>query len=375
MTEIKPLTSLRLFFALWVVMRHLFIIHPGSPDNVIGFDPGPILNQFAIKGYLGVDAFFILSGFILSYTYSTRLQPFSGPVYRKFLVARIARIYPVHLFALAAFAAMVAADASLGHPPDPQQYGGLAFVLNVLLLQAWYILPDTTWNDVSWSISAEWFAYLCFPLALLYARSRASLWFKAGVPLLVLAVAEAVSDDHLSMAGGLIRLVPEFLIGAALYRLYVDMSRRAIVLPRWSGVAALALAAAGVLMDLDTLAVAGLGCLILSQAVGRDLFDRALSAPVLVYGGQISYCLYMVQRLVERGFRFVHGHWLDSLPASADFVIFLVMVIAAGAATHHLIEVPCRRWILERYQRRAARRELPEAVFGAAASAPASSSE
>src|SRR5215468_10370217 len=89
--HIKPLTSLRFIAAIWVLLYHF--------RDHLGLDLGRI--GLVANGYLGVDLFFTLSGFILAHVYLGEVE--SGRfAYGRFLRNRIARIYPMHVAALVA---------------------------------------------------------------------------------------------------------------------------------------------------------------------------------------------------------------------------------------------------------------------------------
>src|ERR1700739_3127098 len=98
MDEIEGLTPLRGLAALWVVLFHA--------DVILFFRQfGPLLDRDATglisRGYLWVDFFFLLSGFIIAHVYGARLaEPFSAETVWRYLAARFARIYPLHLFTL-----------------------------------------------------------------------------------------------------------------------------------------------------------------------------------------------------------------------------------------------------------------------------------
>jgi peptidoglycan/LPS O-acetylase OafA/YrhL len=113
------------------------------------------------KGYLAVDFVFVLSRFILAYVYASEFDAGAGR-YRRFLSLRLARIYPVHLLMLSLAIVVVlsvtgfASDAILRN--TPRTIGS-----NLLLIHSWGIDGQLSWKFVSWSISAEWFAYLGVP--------------------------------------------------------------------------------------------------------------------------------------------------------------------------------------------------------------------
>jgi peptidoglycan/LPS O-acetylase OafA/YrhL len=349
-TEIRPLTSLRAVLALWVLLRHMFVVDPVP----VASDPG-FLSNLLSHGYLGVDGFFILSGFILAYNYKADFALPRSNTYWNFLVARVARIYPVHLTTLLLVAALVVIPAMLKPPGrlGTPTYAADAFFYNVLLVQAWYVAPSTTWNDVAWSVSAEWFAYLCFPLFLRLAdRARAELGTMLGLlpAFALLACIEAGSGNHLSLPGGLIRLVPEFYAGILLHDLYREARTRGWRF-RWGGVAALALIAAGVAAGADTAVVLALAVLVVALGDESDLLVRPLGFEPFVYLGRISYCIYMVQRIVQ-----LHWAYLCktvSVLRDSGFAVqqglFLALVLLAAAALHHAVEEPmrtrCAAWL------------------------------
>ncbi len=124
------------------------------------------------------------------------------------------------------------------------------------MLGAWQYAGPSGWNDVGWSVSAEWFAYVFFPLFLLAAPrlNKARIAMAGCLALAALAAVEATAPDHLSLSGGVVRLVPEFLLGVLLCRLREAM-------PRHNGFAAggmlsLAVCVLGVGLGLDVLFVA-----------------------------------------------------------------------------------------------------------------------
>ena len=86
---IKPLTSLRMFFALFVFLSHLAFL---KNDTYYA----DVFNNIFNEGFLGVSFFFILSGFILAYNYREKFL--TGSISKKeFYISRLARVYPVHI--------------------------------------------------------------------------------------------------------------------------------------------------------------------------------------------------------------------------------------------------------------------------------------
>src|SRR5690349_15858316 len=162
--EIRALTGVRALAAIWVVLYHL----DGKAFRVSTAGPvGVFIDAWVRSGSIGVELFFVLSGLILSYNYAERMAKPSVRGYREFLVMRLARIYPVHLFTLLLLVPLYLVASRAGIPVgDPRQYGADEFAKNLLLVHNWFPPAAESWNVQSWSISAEWLAYLAFPLML-----------------------------------------------------------------------------------------------------------------------------------------------------------------------------------------------------------------
>lgn len=340
--QIDQLTGLRAFLALWVVTRHLF--HPFENGAFIDFG-----TRFALfdKGYLGVDGFFILSGFILAYNYAN-----GRPIdYRAFIGARFARVYPVHFVTLLGAIALVFMKQFVLHKhiigTEQNTYPALA--ANVVLLNAWSFKFVTGWNDVAWSVSAEWFAYVFFPLfvALAPARNRLLAGVLLIVPAGALAILEWRSANALSLPGGLARLIPEFYAGVLLFRL--RRGWQFATLPRVLGLAAVGIIALGIVVQRDTLTVIGLGFLIFALSSDADLVAPLMAFRPVVYLGEISYCLYMVQRFPMEGLSLARkaSAALAASP-SIQLVALLATLFLVSHWTHRFIELPGRMWLRRR---------------------------
>ena len=344
-TNLKALTSLRFFAALWVV---LFSYWPK-----LDVAATPLVIQ---KGYLGVELFFVLSGFILCHVY---LQGFGEGRFRygAFLWNRLARIYPMHLATLAAVAAIGVAGAIAGLAVDPGMTDWASLPANLLLVQAWGFAPSAAFNHPSWSISAEWFAYLSFPAFAWAAwRLRARPWLAVGLAWLLIAVLYPVfqslmgfSLTEATIRWGALRIVPCFAYGCAIHALWrsgaVKSQTLAAAGAAISGAAALVGAQFGAP---DAFVLAMFGGLILSLA-GMASTGSAFGAhPVFVYLGEISYSVYMIA--VPWAIVFVNaaskllGLTEEKLPLGI-WLIFVAAIVPLSAASYHLIEKPARTWM------------------------------
>jgi peptidoglycan/LPS O-acetylase OafA/YrhL len=338
--DLRPLTALRFMAALWVVFYTFW------PNLDVGFLP-----NLAAKGYLGVELFFVLSGFILSHVY---LHAFAEKrfSYRGFLWARIARVYPLHLFTLLGVMALGLGAVAVGMSIDDSVLSWKTLPAHLLMLHAWGLAGEAGWNHPSWSISAEWFAYLAFPLFALAAWPlRKRPWVAtAGAAVFLMglyAAFERLAGFPLTEATfrwGALRIVPCFAYGCALYLVY----RRA-PLPR-AGLLALSAAVVMVgsasVLAWDAVTVLAAGLLILALAsIPHDHAGWLGSRPA-VYLGEISYSVYMVCAPWQ-----ILAVNLAARATGADDKRLHVLVwlgiilglIAAAAATYHLIERPARQ--------------------------------
>lgn len=350
--NLSALTSIRFFLALGVVLFHYQLQWPWDTMATTG-----ILD----RARLGVDAFFILSGFVLTHAYRQALT--SGNLdYRRFLVARFARVYPAHLAVLLFVLTMVLGATLMGAEFDRELYNPLGLVLTLLLVHAW--LPDLVtaeWNGPSWSLSAEWFAYLTFP---------AFAWFGVRLarrPILLLGVAGALflaldqlyirlfgdTVVHAEINLGVLRILPEFLYGVGLYRLgeRLTLRRNHAIIAAWS--AAILLVALMHFKADDRLVVMAAGPLMLALALLSKVgAEGAMATPSLLLGGEASYALYLVHMpiliawkggvsaLTGRDSKYILDWW--------EVGFLLALTIGAAVALHLLVEGPARRWIRRR---------------------------
>ena len=353
--ELKPLTSLRFIAAFWVLLYH-FKDHLGLGMGQFGL---------VADGYLGVDLFFTLSGFILAHVYLTSLE--GGRFgYGGFLKNRIARVYPMHLAALVAMLVLFAGAAILGvGESNPDAFRLSDLPAHLLMVHAWGTTPTVGWNFPSWSISAEWLAYLLFPLVagLVLKAKRWSGAFAAGAVALCLssfwaldnlsAVFPGVGQNFSQMTAqiGALRILPSFLLGVALYA----FGREHAAPKSWAwpivAVSAGWVVAVTTLGWWEGLTWFGLAGLLYGLAeTSRHGVDAPMSGRVFVFLGAASYALYMIHLPID----IVWFHALEKfgVTETSDLALrvgamagVFVVCIAASAVAYLLIEEPARKWI------------------------------
>jgi peptidoglycan/LPS O-acetylase OafA/YrhL len=342
-SDIKPLTGLRFIAAFWLLLYFFWErLGLGSREH------------FAIieKGGMGVDLFFILSGFILAHVYGPQVENKTFH-WRSFLWARLARVYPLHLFCLAAMIGVWAVGLKLGAEIEAKAFDVSQIPAHIALVQAWGTVSSDGWNFPSWSISAEWFAYLTFPIsfaiAALFKRAPiAGIALAMGIFWILVAYIHQIGMVLVDMTwqGGIVRIVPSFLMGVALWmagRQFI-LSRRAASLGVATSVVWI-FSTSGVGFP-EELIWPGLAGLVFFLAETSKHENHAMcSSKAWVYLGEISFAAYMIHlpldvvfyQIVER----VMGEPKGLMAIGVGGFAILLTWIGAGFA-HALIENPAR---------------------------------
>ena len=303
------------------------------------------------RGYLAVDLFFVLSGFVIWYNYAERIATGGQRAVRLFLWRRFARVWPLHGAVLGAFVALALMLAATGR--DTAAYPWAELPLHVLLIQNWGLTDDLAWNHPAWSISTELAAYLVFPVLVVLIP-----WRRLGEAALLVLVGGLCAAlyalftlrGHTSIGQeithlGLWRCLAEFPMGMILCQLWQRWRHR----PRArldALVAMTAIAGLALLADLpETAFVPALFfASLLALALDTGPTSRLLGGKVLTYLGEISYSTYLAHFLLFVVFKMI---FVDaSLQLGwAGLVGYLAMVAAASVALYHGLEKPAQRWL------------------------------
>ena len=341
----KALDSYRFVAALLVVLFHANADYGLRLER---YEPS-VVNFGAM-----VDFFFLLSGFVIAVTYRDRME--SGVDYGRFLRARLARVYPLHLLTLAVscafFGIAVLAHYDVNHA---QNYRLDALPANLLLMHAWGVTNSLTFDGPSWSISAEWLMYLLAPLLFLSAR-RASMALNiallaAGALVLTWGFRAAGQGDWTgaSYNYGALRALPTFFAGVLIAE-GLRGWKPARPVP-WAVVHfSFFLVLLGLHFGWPPLVIYALfGAVVASAALAERSSARSvLQTRWMTHLGDASYSLYMVHLLVglpmllaARKFG-VLGH-----PGAAIFAAAAaVLSVAVALIVYPTFEMPMRRWLV-----------------------------
>jgi len=385
--QLTGLTGLRGFFAIWVLGLHLItglLIDHVPVDLII---PRWMIHFFD-NGFWGVDGFFILSGFILSYSYSAKLnQTFNFKNITHYIWNRLARFFPVHVIILLIYVLIQTsgihliqqeciptapsplncqasvAEIAAGTSSCPNQtviqttpcerFSKKNFLKHLFLISSWSWNADLTWNFPAWSISSEWFVYLLFPFIILAVSHIHSPKIAFLIAILSLAMMTFILKYRgyaplgLDPEIGLVRVTGEFISGCFFYRFYRGQNFKKNF---WFPVG---------LVCMTLLLFSGqtfiryffsllLALLILSVAENNNPISRFFSKPKMTWLGRISYSLYMSQLLTLEllGVIFSGTETNKTQLGLTEVAIMLVFMtfstLSVAAVFYYFIEEPCR---------------------------------
>ncbi len=331
--NIRSLTALRGIAALTVLIFHCSAPLFGGAEQV----PMP-LN----RGYLAVDLFFLLSGFVLTHVHERDFaEGVAWADVKSFLRARLARIYPIHILTLLLLLPLYGSGAA---------YSGFALVQNLFLTQIW--CNGMSWNYGAWSISAEWHAYLLFPILVTHWRQRAGretfIILLLCLAVLSLTVLHLDNDANIAVTPAvLLRSLPEFIAGMGLYRVYRGgWMSKFMADDRTAVCAAIAVVGLASLKGTDIAVIAALAVLLLACAHNRGRADRYLTARAPMFLGRISYSLYMVQMIAGTALA-AAAPWVGSIAAGHLFqaIAFAALSFALAIPVSRYVEFPMRDWL------------------------------
>lgn len=341
--RLEALTGLRGLAAWLVVFYHIRL-------SLTALLPGGVIAVLA-KGYLAVDLFFMLSGFVLWLTYGARLGRLEPGTVGAFWWRRIARIWPLHAVVLTGFILLAGLLSLTGR--DHSGYPFAELPLHIVLIQNWGFTGALAWNHPAWSISTEMAAYLLFPLlAVLGRRALGPAALVAGLGLLLAALfALFAAQGHSNLGDaittlGLPRCLIEFTAGTLAARLWLHWHALPAA-PRIGhacGAAAGAICGAGLWLALPETAWVPLTLLLvlLAMALAEGRIAGWLASGPVHWLGEVSYSTYLshfglfiVFKLFLVGADLQLGVW--------QLAAFLGLLVVVSGLSHALVELPAQR--------------------------------
>lgn len=339
--NIPALTGVRGIAALWVWGCH------ASIGQILHLPSG--LSYFFASGWMAVELFFLLSGFIMVHAHQRGAQTLSD--YSKFMGKRAARIFPVHFAVLLVYFLVI----------GPQGWGYGPFYSDVLrhitLTHAWWNYSHPIWHAASWSLSAEWGAYLLFPLCFMLTKVKSpqkSLGLLIAGTMVYTAITYTLANANMQMVvqSGLLRSVPCMALGILLYRL-----RQRLDSPIWIGLLA---DICSVVIPLVAFALNDFGLKawllfpfiviwLFAVSFGRGITGRFLQSKFMVWLGSISFSLYMTHSAILYGF-FLMASRLEVSKTPLVVEIGTVEIMGVSCLlvawlVYSTIELPLHKWL------------------------------
>jgi peptidoglycan/LPS O-acetylase OafA/YrhL len=389
-TYLANLTPLRGIAALLTVIFHVDLMLGSGGDMLLRFQDSMLISRL----YLMVDFFFVLSGFVMCHVYGTWFaEGVSRGRFRQFTVARFARVYPLHLFALLSVVVIFSVSARAGIPNSPvlQTENSLySFITNLLLLQSMNLHQWFSWNHAAWSISTEWWMYMLFPflvrpflnlkpvgrlavvLGCFLGYVAITMWlFQAVTVTPALAFmfgngpAPANNTINVAFQFGFVRCLCGFVLGMMMYQSYRDAWGKA-----WLGNGyTLLLLTLGLGLCLhfaipDVLSMCFVPLIVLSAAYSSQRIDRVFAAKPLQRLGDWSFSIY----LVHQPMLFIIGSFVayqtlgkpatggpppkpDMLTGWLMCLAFILLTLLVASLTYRFVEVPARKALNGRFQK------------------------
>ena len=357
--QIDSLTGVRGIAMSWVVLLH----GSGyvSTESVL---PESITDLIKM-GWLGVDLFFLLSGFVISYVHQTDFTQFKANSYSRFLKLRLARIYPAHFVATMALLPVVAGATLFSiYEVTDSQYSFSRLLYSLFLLNGWGLPNSVGWNIPSWSVGSEWFAYICFPfIAYVFNRLR-SPWMHVLIIIMVftlmITLAVFIEDMKQYMLGEnltLTRVTSEFLIGCSLFNIYRNVPEHKVFdfIALCSSVVMILLSATRIPPFYDFLIIGTFALLILSLSRSLTFAAKLFSISPLLYLGKISYSVYLTHATVlmivnQILIRLLHQNLDEVTYFWAFYLIYIACAIAVGHVLYVTVEQPARTYLRDRWR-------------------------
>jgi peptidoglycan/LPS O-acetylase OafA/YrhL len=331
------------------------LVHVAPLASALVPSTTPAWNWWVREGYVVLDMFFILSGFVITSGYG---RTFAVGVrlgtYGRFLWSRLARFYPTYLAVLTLLVIAVGFASLSGIHLGQTGSIGTDLAKNVVLIQGWGFSAHLSWNGPTWSVSSEWFCYLLFPLAApLLARVTRPPMVAMGYAVAVATPLVAYSflgfdDGHLTYIAPLWRAVGEFVAGSLLCQLNRSDSRLPGICGRSAGV--LAVASATVLAALTVWHVPAmfvtpmLGLLVLGLAQQKGALATVLSSRPFTALANVSVTLF----LVHVPTLMLAAKWITPTRFNGELAwlgigLSLLATFIAAVIAHIVVEKPSQR--------------------------------
>jgi peptidoglycan/LPS O-acetylase OafA/YrhL len=378
---LSNLTPVRGIAALLTVIFHVDLVLGGGGGMLLKMRDSMLIHRL----YLMVDLFFILSGFIMLHVYG---QGFSdkvtGVAFKRFTIARFARVYPLHFVTLMYCIILFTVSSSLGIPKVPVlqiENSGYSILTNLLLLQSMNFHNWFSWVHASWSISTEWWMYMIFPflvgpflrlnhigkavIAFLCFVGYVGIIFYIVPMVMIPPEIPFVKTDpsdmtiNVSYQYGILRCFFGFVLGMMMYQGYQQEWGKTWLANGYM-IVALVL---GLMLCLhfavpDVFTVIFFPFILLAAAYGSPRINAFFASKPLQKLGDWSFSIYLTHQPLLYTYGSIMAYRSLGVVAPAgpppkpDIItgwimclVFIGLTLLVSGLTYRFLEVPARRWI------------------------------
>ena len=352
MNRIKPIDGLRAFAVLGVIWAHIWMFFSNVPMVVKGID----VNKLLSFGGIGVDLFFVISGFCMYLMYEKKTRNFNAGVYKEFIVKRWKRIAPAFYFVVIfeCFYYLV------NHGEFPLK----SFLSHLLFINTFD--GSNVLSPPFWSLATEWHFYLILPCLFIKDPTGKKL-----VPRVLILMAVCIifrlwlyygqkmtKDETISNVMIWYRFV-EFGFGILAARFYLLQKKLPVYLQGSVGfIISLIIAFGGRLcMTTDVcnrfgsaafivrslgepVLTFGFAVMILNLITSKSIFKKFISANFFLYIGKISYSMYLWHWFISIlvSYYIIGKSGISATTMELAFVATLVWLIPVAGLSYYIFE-------------------------------------
>ncbi|WP_162034228.1 acyltransferase family protein [Chryseobacterium potabilaquae] len=338
--EIDVLTGLRGISALWVIFHHYFSLPPTQNIAL------KAIENTLSNGYLAVDFFFILSSFVLCYSYEKYFrEDIKKDHYKEFIIKRFIRIYPMLIFiVLVSFLFLF---------KDHWRYFPFYISLTFIFLAEKYRVISSL--GITWSLSCELILYFIFPFLFLYFQKRKH-YLTLIIPLAIVLFyyvyffdtitfsTEGLVYENIHNSKGLIntpyglsaivRCFAGYLLGILSFHFY--KSGRIINISWGLFIIIISL----LLKKMDVIILISFSFSLSSIIQQPQIFiSKILSSKWALFLGKISYSIYLIHIIPLLILDSHKTYLLQFLPLFVYKFFCIILTIGISVITYYMIEI------------------------------------
>lgn len=320
--------------------------------------------NFVMNSYLFVEFFFVLSGFVIAYSYTGKLNNITD--LKLFMKKRFARLWPLHMFVTILFIPFALANILLNIDLG-DRFSAFSFVTNIFLIQALNINDGTTWNIPSWSISVEFYTYFVFGVFYIFPFVKKVFLIPIAISLISLIVLYFNSSMGDTSGYAIFRCTYSFFLGVVAFKLHNSVKVKPWMEVVIIGIVALLLSVSKIASDSFLAFLMPLFffliIIVFSHQCGR--VSKLLLNKYLKRLGMLSFSIYLthawfiasikaLSKITEKLFDYQFMYMIDGY-RTIDFGVgyfnyflyipYICITLITSALTYKYIERPWQRKI------------------------------